>query len=439
MNLIRQDYGDRLKSFSNGSIDKNDALFLGKVFSILPFQVQRVIIENKDHFGLDGKVPLMRDDNGLIVANTKHIDDIRLKWINNPLLKPLPSYKEATNEGKFIWNFDTYLSTLTIGSIDNVRELYYKICYFVKKYIMFMWQHHSKDDYETISRFLLESILEPCVRTCMLLYKYMGSKEEYTLTESFFNYFFKLLEYTRFCKPMDSNDFAYVLSSLYELYNFDVDLIRGSSDAADPFVLLFIHGRNGDKKNENAEIKAKDVTLALHLYKTGFVQKVSENAICTPFFENTSDIEIFTPEFSGKSESDITVFGDSGIFRSLTGNMEKLKSDLLRFNSDSVKSYIDKGDNVKVNFVIDDQFKMYIQAELDCKILIANIKNNNENNMLTILNYENDNFVLFTVSDDLDTLYGLSINEDLSTKERKLITIDRDEDLTFQFVDNLDE
>ena len=192
MNLIRQDYGDRLKSFSNGSIDKKDALFLGKVFSILPFQVQRVIIENKDHFGLDGKVPLMRDDNGLILANTKHIDDIRLKWINNPLLKPLPSYKEANNEGKFIWNFDTYLSTLTIGSIDNVRELYYKMCYFVKKYIMFMWNHHSKKDYETISRFLLESILEPCVRACMLLYKYMGSKEEYTLTESFFNYFFKL-------------------------------------------------------------------------------------------------------------------------------------------------------------------------------------------------------------------------------------------------------
>ena len=437
MNLIRQDYGTRLKSFSDNSIERNDALNIGKLFYLFPHQIQRAIIENKDHFGLAGKVPLIRDENGLIVASTKHIEDIRRSWINSEFLKPIPSYKEENSVGKFIWDFDVYLSNFTISSIDDIRKIHDMICVFLKKYIIWNVRYHDDRDFAKISRFLLEEVLLSSVLACNYLYKYLGSKEEYEITSSFFDMFKRLCEFAGNGNPKLSHSFVNELCKFYDLYRFNKELIHASNDTCNPFVTLFIHGNN--MSDEDCENKAKDVTLGIHLYESSGVSHIPENILCDPFFENTSDVSVFTSEFSGKSESDITVFGDSGIFRSLTGNMDKLKSDLLRFNSESVKSYIDKGDNVKINFVIDDQFKMYIQAELDCKILIANIKNNDENNMLTILNYENDNFVLFTTSDNLDTLYGLSINEDTSTKERKLITIDRDEDLTFQFVDNLDE
>jgi len=399
-------------------------------FHILPREYQEKVILDKEYYGIKDSIYHKRNEMGVLADNMKSLEDVRSLWMRSPFLS-IPEYtKDEKFEAHFIWEFGEYLHRLKISNTDDLFSLYSKLCIFFKKYYTF--KKTTILNMKKLCDFLIMDVLRPAVSTCYFIYKTTVDDEGFEVCSSIFKYFmnfihnYKESQYSHIEIKKIVND----LCMFYKLYKLDYSYLTVDGDGKDLFLSSYIWTSNHISSDEIDEVSKQ---INQFIFSGDISTGIQMESV---YVENLSDPVVRSNDLLGKSESDITVFGDSGMFNGIVTNMASFKSDLLKFNSDYVNRYVGKGENVNINFVIDEQLKMFIKAELNCKMLIANIRKDDEANMITIMNYENDNFVLFTVSDTPDILYGLSINENPINNERKLITIDKDDDISFNFVVN---
>ncbi len=137
----------------------------------------------------------------------------------------------------------------------------------------------------------------------------------------------------------------------------------------------------------------------------------------------------------GNSQSEqILFFGDN-----ICGDcdLNVIKKEIKYLNKDTIKSYLpDKiGD---VQFSVSDNFKMYLKKSLECKILIATIKRDGHVDELPLIEYENEIFLLFTLSGNNENVFGISVHkEDTHETSRHLVTFFTNDDINYEFINEI--
>ena len=170
------------------------------------------------------------------------------------------------------------------------------------------------------------------------------------------------------------------------------------------------------------------------------IQKLSEKAAqYTMSYDDPIPVEKdFRMEASADENDDIigvgtknfTVFGHSNL------STNRIKEDLSGMSEEKVKSYLHAGETVRIQFMITDQVKMYLQEELNCKIAFSSIVEDGAVHSYTLAEYEGDTYLLFIRSDDSNTIFGLSLQTTDLSESRKLFSIDVNDDVTFDFIFN---
>lgn len=418
-------------------VEENDIPLFAKYLFLFPENIKNDILIHKDYYQLENKIQTYKNSVGLTKPMLDD-KDIRKTWVSSKFLSRPGDRRNPLYETNFIWDFCDFLESYTVWDVRSLVHLYKVICHFLRQYVNYSSHQEEPEPVNAICHFLIFDVFKPCMETTRLIYKYAQSTEEFEITNSFFRCIDHLMDLCMHQTYIDSEveTFAYVLCTFYRACGIYVkDLGLDDSNSFDPFLMYYLYLTSG---NQVGKINAAlEISKFINNFNSGNIKefKISERV----FTESESDVRLHYDDISGISDTNVTIFGNTPYVSTLTEDIDTLKKNLLKVNSDMVRSYLNKGEEVKVNFVIDEQLKMYLQSELECKMLVANVRRSDESAMLTVLQYENDNFVLFTISDDHDTLYGLTIEEDPSTKERKLISIDKDEDLTFRFVINLEE
>ena len=421
--------------------DCERAVLLGEFIELFPMNIRRAMTiglfghdgttyNNREHtkelrhfYGILDKY----DTEDSVEMNPD--DLIQNKWFKSPYLKYTGNAKNPNDNQYFIYDFGFYLDRFVIRSIEDVIELYKRCCIFYKKYIEFDIYRGRKTDVESICKFLVYDIINHCFEACEILYRVWKPEEEMVIFEDFFSTI-KTLDTC--IKENSWNSFSFVICNFYKSSGLNFDYISENKFGRDPMLSLLID-MNCDK---NRLVKENIISRYIRLILLG-----NENSLPNEgrIYSESPDISFEFGDVSGESKNNIVAFGSNDIFGDMNNSIDTLEMELSKFDSEFIKEYLDKGEHVLVNFNIHEQFKMYLQAELGGELSVVATRRGGELTMYTILRYEKDDFVLFTLSDDNDTIYGLSVTENKINGERRLITIDRDEDLTFQFVMNENE
>ena len=117
--------------------------------------------------------------------------------------------------------------------------------------------------------------------------------------------------------------------------------------------------------------------------------------------------------------------------------IDAVKRDLKYLNKDTIKSYLpdNSGD---VQFNVSDNFKMYLKKSLECKILIATMKRDGHVDELPLIEYENEIFLLFTLSGNNENVFGISVHkEDEPDTSRHLVTFFTNDDINYEFIEEI--
>lgn len=133
------------------------------------------------------------------------------------------------------------------------------------------------------------------------------------------------------------------------------------------------------------------------------------------------------------NDNQMSVFGpgDGYFLNGLSPQM--LKEELYRLTSDGlISSYTGVAES-EIRFNIPEQMKMYLRSELNASITVVNLKKDTVL-MLSIMSYENENFLLYTIGDIPNSVNGISIKSNPETRERKIIRIDSNEQLSFKLI-----
>jgi len=152
----------------------------------------------------------------------------------------------------------------------------------------------------------------------------------------------------------------------------------------------------------------------------------------SPFVQSTMTERVFTEEVVTNSATDIKVFGEIDFY-----NMDELKTELYRLDTDSIKSYLHKNYDVVILYNIPEQLKMYLKSEFKSLMSSVALARGNESRIYTIMEYEKEKFLLFMVKDEPDTVYGISLDKSTITNDRRILKIDQDENLSYQLVTNI--
>ena len=130
----------------------------------------------------------------------------------------------------------------------------------------------------------------------------------------------------------------------------------------------------------------------------------------------------------------IFLFGDN-LFDEV--NNQKIKEEIRHLNRDTIRNYLPENMSGNINFTINENFKMYLKEELQCKMMVSQIQRNDQIDEVTIISYEGDNFLLFTLDISPDEIYGISIDLGAPYQTRKLVTFYDNDDVKYQFIDNV--
>ena len=117
--------------------------------------------------------------------------------------------------------------------------------------------------------------------------------------------------------------------------------------------------------------------------------------------------------------------------------IDAVKRDLKYLNKDTIKSYLpdNSGD---VQFNVSDNFKMYLKKSLEGKILIATMKRDGHVDELPLIEYENEIFLLFTLSGNNENVFGISVHkEDEPDTSRHLVTFFANDDINYEFIEEI--
>ena len=117
--------------------------------------------------------------------------------------------------------------------------------------------------------------------------------------------------------------------------------------------------------------------------------------------------------------------------------IDAVKRDLKYLNKDTIKSYLpdNSGD---VQFNVSDNFKMYLKKSLEGKILIATMKRDGHVDELPLIEYENEIFLLFTLSGNNENVFGISVHkEDEPETSRHLVTFFANDDINYEFIEEI--
>ena len=117
--------------------------------------------------------------------------------------------------------------------------------------------------------------------------------------------------------------------------------------------------------------------------------------------------------------------------------IDAVKRDLKYLNKDTIKSYLpdNSGD---VQFNVSDNFKMYLKKSLEGKILIATMKRDGHVDELPLIEYENEIFLLFTLSGNNENVFGISVHkEDEPNTSRHLVTFFTNDDINYEFIEEI--
>lgn len=437
-NIRRRDYSQCIAMRLGQYADLYDTVVRNAMF--LPEKSNQFDLEKTiDFYGIRKKyIPNSRKDLGG-VAVSYDLDPTKTHaydWCNNKCMQVYTTNPRVGSPEFLLMNFREYLNNFKIVSYHDVLDMYNSISDFYYDYStavnIFYDIEEKKEDLKNICDFLVSNILTKINDAGSVLYMIWLEPEEKNIYSDVFNSISRLIKLSKTASRTNVNEFVLQLYNFYDKYCLYKE--RLNCDKKTDILLAYYIIRSG-----NSEL-TKDLLTKLEYCKLGKFFESSLEITGEPYYTKTEDVSVVVNDMYGASIDDITFFGNTEIIDELSANgVEALKRDLCKFTPDMVKNYFDISREDKVIFDIDEQLKMYLKAELNCKMLIVNICRNSYVTMLTVLNYENDNFVLFKLSDDNNTLYGLSINENLETKERKLISIDRDDDLSFQFVVNFNE
>lgn len=160
-----------------------------------------------------------------------------------------------------------------------------------------------------------------------------------------------------------------------------------------------------------------------------------ESSLYEELFESCNDVYLEDDSFiSDSRESMITLFGEN-IFRDVSN--DEVIQEIRHLNRDTIESYISSTMKGTVDFQIDPQFKIYLQKELDCKMMVSQVKRDDQVDEITMVETEGERYVLFTLKEQPDEIYGISMCFKNLNPVRKLITIYRNDDVSYQFVDTI--
>lgn len=431
-------YTDLVKKINSCNInDESRARLLGKYYELYDTPIRHAMSvglyadgpqDESTHQKLRNFYGIIPKFNEAYELDTKKT--IQYKWFTNRVLRYVDGAVAITHPQYFIYEFKNFLNFLTIKSVSDIIETYKRSCIFLKGYVNYIKNTQTNISINEVARFLINDVIYEVFAACTALYKIWKTEEEFVVYDDLF----LLLEGLGKCMsqktdPFEaSKSFARNLCNFYKNYGIPIDFIYGNKTGMDPYFWLYLNSGN------DILTKVRGFTFILATYVSGDMDEAD-----TIIHSYTESVSLENSNVTGEAHRNIAVFGNNSLVNELSSNgLNSFKMDLERFDQEFIKNYINKPETVKVDFLIDEQYKMYLQAELGCKIAIVNLTKENEMIMFTILQYENDNFVLFTVSDEPNTLYGLSLIEDSITRERKLITINKDDDLSFELSVNID-
>ena len=222
---------------------------------------------------------------------------------------------------------------------------------------------------------------------------------------------------------------------MYKLFHLRLDYLDEfpGNERLDP-LLGYVLAKTPDKETAIKMIKSR----INHLIADDFAnlkkdQMIAKNTIGN-FTESVLD-NVTHPISSGYSDNQISIYGDSSSHQTYLNGIPAniLKEELFHLVNGGIMRYMDP--TVKsVDFNIPSQMKMYLQAEFNTSAIVANLRIGDVVHFLTVLNYDGDNFLLFTKDNDPATVYGITLNEEPGTKERKLLSIGKDDSLSFDIV-----
>lgn len=138
------------------------------------------------------------------------------------------------------------------------------------------------------------------------------------------------------------------------------------------------------------------------------------------------------------------IFGNANTNTTFLNNLtyEKIRTELCYLTSGAIMKFVDSTCK-KIDYNIPEQLKMYLQAELNTSSIVVNLIIDSKVLFLTVLLYEGDHFLLFLRDDKPDTLYGISLDEQINlgeynkeTSTRKIFMVDKDDDLSFEIITN---
>ena len=430
---------DKITIENINSVDDVSARAIGQYYELYSSRIRNLMtvdFETSKRFGLEylTRRTIKRYEN-INDQDNATMGEIRKSFLRD--LVPPPDAVSESHPKHFLYNYYMRVRNFTIGGLSDLEYIYKESCKFLGK--CRAYGKEIDDSYYPIkmARVVLFDILCVVVNATEMLYDFYAPESVNEIISSSFRYF-KVLK-----QMVKSNlngkivmDFAYVLSYFYDKHGFSHETFFNGSKEEDPFLLLI------EDKIRSSNMELMDVLSAyMNYYKAGIIRETTLDTLDRVYESKRKDLYFESGETVGEVNNDIIIFGDKSIADSITSRgLEYLKMDLYRFNQDMVKTYMTNVvEPCVIDFNIHEQLKMYIQVELECKLLAAMIKNNDVSTMFTIMNYEGDNFVLFTSSNDKDVLMGLTINEEPDSKERKIITIDKDEDISYQFTINDEE
>ena len=427
---------DKISIDNIDMVSDEDARRLGQYFELYSPYIRALMTKDMDTAKKFGH-PEIASRSIKSFENINMKNPYEFNKVRNMFTKNFYYPEDAVNPDHpvhFIYTFNNFLRSKEISGINDLIHFYDRCCEFLGAF-----KRYKKDDVNNIelmikTRVILFEIFPYVFDATEVLYEVFASEQVNNIVNSTFRYRAILDSMVTGAAGKINEkyvmEFAYILACFYDKHGLSHETFFNGSKSEDPFLLLYM-----DKiRNQNIDLMTT-LSAYMNYYKSGVIRETTLETLDRVYESKRKHIFVESTDIIGESDGDVIIFGDKGIAESITRNgLEPFKRDVLRFNHDMVKNFLPNVvEPCKIDFNINDQFKMYLQSELECKLLNVMIKNNHEASTYTILSYDGDNFVLFTATDRPDSLLGLTINESSDTKERKLISIDRDEDVTFQF------
>lgn len=410
-------------------------LKIGKYYEFYPSKIKSQILMNIRDYVDPSRLHYSK--NGVMSPSIMTIDDIYKKeWIHTFQSVPFGYLNEELRN-----SFCNFLKVLTATSdTSSMIAVYTELGKFLGRYVDELTKIQRKELFNRLADLFI-NIYKTYVSAC-IHYTKVSCDIDTTIEEGLYETICKLEYAANLLGKYNTDALAGTLYSFYDSYKIDWNVIPIETiDKNDVFVFKFLC--NNANLGDQSYFREFELYSNMLKAKLNMLKEHGRDALINVVDDLDAINQVMIKESEdtiGYGNRSIEVFGDPLTPDSYNPEMDKklLEEELLHLNIDTIKSYLHKGDDVKISFSVPEQFKMYMKAELNCKMMIVNLKRSeNECDMLTIIEYEGHKYLLFLSDTDPDKVFGLSL-EEKEMRERELLTIDVDDQLTFSLVVNFD-